>query len=52
MATKRSHDQDDLEPVTTDDVAPTQPEAEVSEARKRFNAGEITWRELCEAENE
>lgn len=50
MATKRSHDDDDLEPVTTDDVAPTT-QPEMSEARQKFMAGEIGWHQLCAAEN-
>jgi len=38
-------------PKTTEDAPEEQAPAEVSEARKRFLAGELSWNEYCEAEN-
>ena len=44
MATKRSESQHDDAEARTEEVV------EQSDARKRFMAGEITWREYWEAE--
>lgn len=50
MATRRTRSHDDDEDETTPET--TSQIVEVSEARQKFNRGEITWRQYLEAENQ